>query len=89
MAFGTLPGSDPAAAKARKLQRDLEARAASRKYDAHCAQCGMDPLEARLLAPANVKRGAALRRIDERHRQQEAFHAKKEKLQRKFQARST
>ena len=81
---GTLPGSNPGEAKARAIQRQLEAKRASRKYDAHCASCGMNPIEARLLAPPLVKRGEALRRVDERHRQKELIKAKKEKIDRQF-----
>ena len=89
MAFGPpLPSHNPAEAKARSIQRQLEAKRASRAYDQHCRSCGMNPIEAQLLAPPNVKRGKALRNMEERHRQKEAFHAKKEKLQRKFQSGS-
>ena len=85
MAFGgILPGSNPAEAAARKLQRDIEARRASRAYDKHCRSCGMNPLEARLLAPAITKRGQALRRLDERKRQRDAIRKKKEQLDRQF-----
>ena len=76
---------NPAEAKARQLRRELEARAASRKYDSYCASCGMNAIEARLLAPPLAKKGKALRMADERHRQKEAFHSKKEKIARKFQ----
>ena len=85
MAFGgTLPGSSPAEAKARAIQRQLEAKRASRAYDKHCASCGMNPNEARFLAPPLVKRGKALRMAEERHRQRDLIKAKKEKLDRKF-----
>ena len=83
-----LSGSNPAQAKARSIQRQLEAKRASRAYDKHCASCGMNPIEAKFLAPENVKKGKALRNIEERQRQKDLIKAKKEKLERKFQARS-
>ena len=89
MSFGgTLPGSNPAEAKARSIQRQLENKRASRAYDKHCASCGMSAIEAQILAPPNVKRGKALRNMEQRQRQKEAFHSKKEKLARKFQSGS-
>ena len=90
MAFGgTLPGSNPGEAKARAIQRQLEAKRASREYDKHCSTCGISPLEARLLAPPLVKKGAALRGVDERHRQRDLIKAKKEKLDNKFGRQSS
>ena len=81
----SLPGaSNPAAAKARAIQRELEARKAARDYDAHCRACGMSMAEANLLAPALVKEGQAIRRIEERKRQQAALKAKKQKLEQRF-----
>ena len=92
MAFGgTLPGSSPGEAKARAIQRQLEAKRASRKYDAHVAAQGMSAREAQFLAPPLVKKGKALRMAEERHRQRDLIKTKKEKLDRKFgdQARRT
>ena len=80
--FSYLPGSDPAAIKARKLQRDLQAKAASRAYDKHCVQCGMSQLEARRIAPEQVKRGKALRSIEAKRRQREVIKAHKEQMER-------
>ena len=89
--FSYLPGSDPAAIKARKLQRDLQAKAASRAYDRHCAQCGMSAYEARRLAPKEVQRGMALRRIEAKQREREVIKARKEQMERRFgnQGRAT
>ena len=84
MAFVSLPGSNPAEAAARKLAHDIEARRASRAYDKFCRAQGMNPLAARLLAPAIAKRGQALRQIDERKRQRDNFRKKKEQLDRQF-----
>ena len=41
MLGGSLPGRNPAAAKARAIQRDLAAKAASRRYDQWCQQQGI------------------------------------------------
>ena len=79
---------NPAEAKARKLKKDIANKVASRKFDAYCATAGIDPIRAQLLAPENVKRGKALRNIEQRQRQKEAFHAKKERIQKKFQGRA-
>ncbi len=79
---------NPAEAKARKLKKDIANKVASRKFDAYCATAGINAMEAQILAPENVKRGKALRNIEQRHRQKEAFHSKKEKLARKFQSGS-
>ena len=51
----------------------------------------MDPIEARFLAPPLVKKGQALRMIEERLRQKDLIKAKKEKLNQKYgdQARRT
>ena len=85
MAFVSLPGaSNPAEAKARSIQRQLEAKRASRAYDQHCRSQGMNPREARLLAPPLVKKGQALRMVEERQRQRDLIKAKKEKLDNKF-----
>jgi hypothetical protein len=84
---GILPGSDPAEAAGHKLRFDIAARRASRAYDAHCRSCGMNPLEARLLAPKLVQRGQALRQIELRTRQREAFRQKKQQLDRQFGSR--
>lgn len=85
MTYFNLPGgSNPAAAKAAKLQRDLQAKAASRRYDAHCRACGLSAFEAQLLAPKLVKRGDSLRRVEERHRKQAEFRAQKQAMERRF-----
>ena len=77
-------GEDPAAAKARKLQRDLQAKAASRRYEQFCAQSGMSPLEARRFAPKFVQRGMTLRRIEAKERRREAIKARKAKYEAQF-----
>ena len=88
--FNHLPGSDPAAAKAHKLQRDLANKAASRRYDQHCAECGMSAYEAKLFAPKNVQRGQTLRRIEAKQRQREMVKARKAQMERRFgQSRPT
>ena len=79
-----LPGVDPAAAAARKLQKELEAKKAARAYEQHCAQCGMNPIEAHRLAPPLVKKGQALRRVEAKQRREAAFRAKKEQMARRF-----
>ena len=86
MALGIpqLPGSSPAEAKARSLRRDIADKAAARRYEQHCAQCGISSFEAKWLAPPNVKHGQALRSAEERHRQRDILKAKKEKMANKF-----
>ena len=79
-----LSGSNPAAAKARAIQRDLAAKAASRRYDQYCQQQGIGPAEASLLAPALVKKGNSLRRIEAKHQRQDQIKAKKDQLKRRF-----
>ena len=80
----SLNGSNPAAAKARAIQRDLEARKAARDYDAHCRACGMSMAEANLLAPALVKKGQTLRAVEARQRRQQEIKAKREQMDRRF-----
>ena len=81
----SLPGaSNPAAAKARIIQRELEARKAARDYEAHVRAIGMSLAEANLLAPKLVQKGQALRMADERKRRQANVRAKKEAMDRKF-----
>jgi len=77
-------GIDPAAAKAAKLKRELLAKAASRQYAAHCKKCGIGAFEAQLLAPALVKKGDVLRRVEDRHRKQAQLKAKKQRLEQQF-----
>ena len=79
-----LPGSDPAAAKAAKLRHELEAKKAAREYEQHCKAQGISAFEAQLLAPALVKKGQALRGMEERRRKQEQLKAKKARLERRF-----
>ena len=79
-----LSGSNPAAAKARAIQRELAAKAASRRYDQWCQQQGIGPAEANLLAPKNVKHGKGLRNIEAKHQRQDQIKAKKERLERRF-----
>ena len=80
MAFGI----NPAEAKARALRRDIADKAAARRYEQHCATNGITGFEAKWLAPANVKRGQALRSADERHRQRDILKAKTEQMHNKF-----
>ncbi len=81
----SLPGfSSPAAVKAAKIKRELEAKAAARQFDRYCADCGINAAEAHLLAPALVRKGQTIRRIEERKRQQAALKAKKQKLEQRF-----
>ena len=47
----SLNGSNPAAAKARAIARDFQAKQASREYDAYCAKNGISEAQAQLLAP--------------------------------------
>ena len=82
--LGRLPGSDPARAAARKLQREIAAKSASRKYEAFCDHCNMDPREARRLAPPLVRRGQALRSIEAKERRRDAFKRRKSELERRF-----
>ena len=79
---------NPAEAKARKLKKDIANKVASRKFDAYCATAGIDPIRAQLLAPENVKKGKALRNIEQRQRDREALQAEKERIQKKFQSGS-
>ena len=79
-----LSGSNPAAAKARAIQRDLEAKRKSREYEAYCKQQNIGPAEANLLAPKNVKRGAALRSIEAKRQRQQELKQRKERLERRF-----
>ena len=83
-----LPGSDPAAAAARSVRRKLEMKRASREYEKYCASQGMSSAEAKLLAPSNVKAGLALRQVEEKKRQLNAFKAAKAQLKKKFQSGS-
>lgn len=81
----SLPGaSNPAAAKAAKLRHELEAKAASRRYAAHCAECGIGAFEARLLAPELVKKGDALRAVEARRLKQEQLKQRKARLEQRF-----
>ena len=82
-------GEAQAAVKARKLQRDLQAKAASRRYDQHCADCGMSAYEAKLFAPKNVQRGQTLRRIEAKQRQRDVIKARKEQMERRFRNQRT
>ena len=80
----SLNGSNPAAARARAIQRDLEARKAARDYDSHCRACGMSLAKANLLAPKLVQKGQALRMADERKRRQANVRAQKERMEQRF-----
>ena len=82
--INNLPGSNPAAAKAAKLKRELEARKAARDYERHCRSCGMSLAEANLLAPKLVQQGQALRMADERKRRQANVRAQKDAMDRRF-----
>ena len=82
--ISNLPGSNPAAAKAAKIKRELEAKAAARQFDQYCSDCGIGAAEAQMLAPALVRKGQTIRRIEERKRQQAALKAKKQKLEQRF-----
>ena len=77
-------GHNPAEAKAAKLQSELKAKAASRKYEAYCQSSGMSPLEARLLEPRAAEKGRLLRAAEERKRRLNELHAKKEKIDQNF-----
>lgn len=81
----SLPGaSNPAAAKARLIARDFQAKQASREYDAYCAKQGISEAEAQLLAPANVKHGKSLRLKEQRKAEREALKKQKEAMKNKF-----
>ena len=80
----SLNGSNPAAARARAIARDFQAKAASRRYDAYCAQQGIPEAQAQLLAPTNVKYGKSLRMKEARQAERAAFKKQKEAMDRKF-----
>ena len=82
--INNLPGSNPAAAKARAIARDFQAKQASREYDAYCAKNGISEAEAQLLAPANVKHGKNLRMKEQRQAERAALKQQKEAMDRKF-----
>ena len=77
-------GIDPNQAKANKLKSELEAKAKSRQYEAHCKSCGISPLKARLLEPSKVRTGRLLRRAEESRRKMDAIKAMKQKLENRF-----
>ena len=82
--LGQLPGRDPAKAAAAKLQREIAAKNAARRYEAYCDNCGMDAFNARRLAPPLVRRGQALRSIEAKERRRDALKARKEAMERRF-----
>ena len=82
--LGRLPGHDPAKAAAAKLQAQIKAKNAARKFDQYCAACNIDPLEARRVAPPLVRKGQALRSAEAKQRQRDALKAKKEAMERRF-----
>ena len=82
--LGQLPGQDPSKAAAAKLQAEIKAQSTSRRFEQHCAQCNINPIEARRLAPPLVRKGQALRSIETKQRQRDALKAKKEQYERRF-----
>ena len=77
-------GIDPNQAKANKLKSELEAKAKSRQYEAHCKSCGISPLKAMLLEPKAARAGRLLRRAEESRRKMDAIKAMKQKLENRF-----
>lgn len=75
---------NPGLAKAMAIAREVQCKAKARRYDAWTRQQGLSQAEARLLAPADVRSGQAIRKTEERKRQQAALRAKKEAIAQRF-----
>ena len=77
-------GESLAVARSRKIQRELELKAAARRYDQWARQQGLSRGDAIRFAPSDVQAGWGLIRSEQKRAQRDAYHSYKERLAQRF-----